>query len=92
MSRRLAKRLPIVGIDVRLAKDAAQRTYRNLVLAGNDGHIRCALALADKLDVTALLGSFDEAGRLEPPLDLAKREGSKPPQSLPQSCESSGAA
>jgi len=47
---------------MRLAQDASQRSYRNLVLARNDGDIGRAFDLANKLDVTALLRGFDKAG------------------------------
>ena len=68
-----------------LAENASQGADRDLVLPGHNGGIDYPAQASHKLDMAALLGGFDETGRLQSALDLAEGLGAKPRQPRPRS-------
>ena len=83
--RALAESLPIVKIDVSLAENASQGADRDLVLPGHNSGIDYPARASHELDMAALLGGFEETGRLQSTLDFAEGLGAKPRQPRPRS-------
>jgi hypothetical protein len=78
------KRVPLFGVDVGLAQNAAERSNRYFGLLGYDGGVNGFFTSTHKFDVTAFLRSFDESRCLKSPLDIAEWKGLKPPQPQPR--------
>ena len=74
----------MLHVDVRLAKNTAQRAYWYFVLSRHDGSIHRKFGAADELDMTSLLGGFGEPRSLETALHLSVGEWAKPRQPQPR--------
>lgn len=76
---------PLFRIDVRLVENAAQSSDRDFPLFGNDRGVDDFALVPNEFDMAALLAGFDKARAFEAALNLAVREGLKPPQFRPRS-------
>ncbi len=86
-AKQSAQLIPIIWMNVSLIQDATQGANWDFAFPGHNGGVHGLAKPPHKLDVTALLASFDEPRGLKPAFNLAKWQGTKPPQPQPRSCE-----
>ena len=70
-----AQLIPIIWMNVSLIQDATQGANWDFAFPGHNGGVHGLAKPPHKLDVTALLASFDEPRGLKPAFNLAKWQG-----------------